>query len=369
MKLKKKLFPMKTIQIDLGERSYPIFIGQGLFESKNLIEKYIYKKKIAVVTNTTIEPLYLKQILKLVGESEVLTITLPDGEKHKNHESLNKIYDQLLSNKYGRDSLIIALGGGVVGDIAGYAAATYMRGVDFIQVPTTLLSQVDSSVGGKTGINHTIGKNMIGAFYQPKCVLIDIDVLNSLPDKELCAGLAEVIKYGLIRDASFFYWLEREIPNLLKKSPKQLMHAITVSCENKARVVADDEFESSKGIRATLNLGHTFGHAIENAVGYGKWLHGEAVACGMIMASFMSMKLGGLSLEDFEKIKKLITSANLPINPPDIQQDHFLDLMISDKKTLGGQINLILLKGIGHAFISNDYPSKTLIETINQKTF
>jgi 3-dehydroquinate synthase len=360
---------MKTIKIDLGSRSYPIFIGQKLFKEYNLIAEYIKNKRVAIVTNTTIEALYLDEIKKLVKHQEILSIVLPDGEQYKNQESLTYIYDQLLSNKYGRDSLLIALGGGVIGDITGYAAATYMRGIDFIQVPTTLLSQVDSSVGGKTGINHSLGKNMIGAFYQPKCVLINIDVLKTLPDRELRAGLAEVIKYGLIRDKSFFEWLEKEMHALLEKNPESLMHAISVSCENKAQVVSEDEFESQKGIRATLNFGHTFGHAIENVMGYGSWLHGEAVACGMVMAAYMSMELGLLTPVDFDRIKSLIGSAELPSNPPDIKPTQFLDLMQSDKKTLNGQINLILLKGIGHAFITNEYSQSVLLKTISQKQF
>ena len=360
---------MKTIKIDLGSRSYPIFIGQKLFKENNLIAEYIKNKRVAIVTNTTIEALYLDEIKKLVKHQEILSIVLPDGEQYKNQESLTYIYDQLLSNKYGRDSLLIALGGGVIGDITGYAAATYMRGIDFIQVPTTLLSQVDSSVGGKTGINHSLGKNMIGAFYQPKCVLINIDVLKTLPDRELRAGLAEVIKYGLIRDKSFFEWLEKEMHALLEKNPESLMHLISVSCENKAQVVSEDEFESQKGIRATLNFGHTFGHAIENVMGYGNWLHGEAVACGMVMAAYMSMELGLLTPVDFDRIKSLIGSAELPSNPPDIKPTQFLDLMQSDKKTLNGQINLILLKGIGHAFITNEYSQSVLLKTISQKQF
>ena len=360
---------MKTIKINLGDRSYPIFIGQKLFKEYALIADYIDNKRVAIVTNTTIEPLYLNEIKELFGHEDILSIVLPDGEKYKTHESLNSIYDQLLANKYGRDSLLIALGGGVIGDITGYAAATYMRGIDFIQIPTSLLSQVDSSVGGKTGINHSLGKNMIGAFYQPKCVLINIDVLKTLPDRELSAGLAEVIKYGLIRDASLFDWLEKEMDNLMNRNPEQLMHAISVSCENKASVVSEDEFESSKGIRATLNLGHTFGHAIENAMGYGNWLHGEAVACGMVMASYMSMKHGWLTINDFERIKKIIKSARLPSTPPDLSREQFLGLMQSDKKTLDGKINLILQKGIGHAFITNEYSETILLETISQKTF
>ena len=360
---------MKTIQINLGERSYPIFIGQKLFTESNLIAKYIKNKRVAIVTNTTIEPLYLREIRELVQHADPLPIVLPDGEKYKNHESLNYIYDQLLANKFGRDSLIIALGGGVVGDITGFAAATYMRGIDFIQMPTTLLSQVDSSVGGKTGINHALGKNMIGAFHQPKCVLINIDVLATLPDRELSAGLAEVIKYGLIRDATFFSWLEIEMENLLSKSPDHLMEAIYRSCENKASVVAEDEFESSKGVRATLNLGHTFGHAIENAMGYGNWLHGEAVACGMVMASYMSMRLGWLSMQDFERTKLLIQKANLPTSPPDISSDQFINLMTADKKAVQGKINLILQKEMGHAILTDQYPHEILLDTLNHNAF
>ena len=360
---------MKIININLGERSYPIFVGQNLFENSDLIAKYTSKKKIAIITNKTVAPLYLQAFKKMLGDEEVLAIVLPDGEQYKSHDSLNVIYDDLLTHKFGRDTLLIALGGGVIGDITGYAAATYMRGVDFMQVPTTLLSQVDSSVGGKTGINHALGKNMIGAFYQPKCVLINLDVLQTLPDRELSAGLAEVIKYGVIRDAAFFAWLEKEMANLLRKSPEQLMQAISVSCENKASVVSEDEFESTKGIRATLNLGHTFGHAIENVMGYGNWLHGEAVACGMVMASYMSMQLGWVTRQDFDRIKALIKTAKLPIDPPDINQLQFMDLMRSDKKAVQGKINLILQKGIGHAFLTNDYPHETLLDTINQKVF
>jgi len=360
---------MKTIKINLGNRSYPIFIGQKMFKEYTLIAEYIHNKRVAIVTNSTVEPLYLNDIKKLLGHEDILSIVLPDGEKFKNDESLNYIYDQLLSNKYGRNSLLIALGGGVIGDITGYAAATYIRGIDFIQIPTTLLSQVDSSVGGKTGINHSLGKNMIGAFYQPKCVLINIDVLKTLPDREMSAGLAEVIKYGLIRDAAFFDWLEIEMESLLKKNPEQLIYAIHMSCQNKASVVAEDEFESSKGIRATLNLGHTFGHAIENAVGYGNWLHGEAVACGIVMAAYMSMKLEWLSVNDFNRIKKLVGVAHLPLSPPDMTQERFLDLMSADKKSINGQINLILQKGIGKALMTNEYPHEFLLETINQKSF
>ena len=282
---------------------------------------------------------------------------------------MDLIYETLLKNKYGRDSVLIALGGGVVGDITGYAAATFMRGIDFIQVPTTLLSQVDSSVGGKTGINHALGKNMIGAFYQPKLVVIDVDCLQSLPEPELSAGLAEVIKYGLIRDFAFFEWLEKNMDCLLRKNSDCLIEAIIRSCKNKAQVVAEDEFETAKGIRAMLNLGHTFGHAIETALGYGKWLHGQAVAAGMVMASNMSMLMGFIDEKDFKRIKKIIDSARLPINPPDISQAQFLDLMASDKKNKDGKISLVLLRSLGEAFQTQDYDIKILEKTLKTKIF
>jgi 3-dehydroquinate synthase len=265
--------------------------------------------------------------------------------------------------------MLIALGGGVIGDITGFAAASFMRGVKFIQIPTTLLSQVDSSVGGKTGINHALGKNMIGAFYQPQCVIADVGLLKTLPDRELSAGLAEVIKYGLIRDAAFFVWLEKTMPSLINKDSSTLIEAVIRSCENKADVVAQDEFESSKGIRATLNLGHTFGHAIEHAMGYGNWLHGEAVAAGMVMAAFLSQELGWLNPDEFDRTKQLIANANLPINPPDIPVDQFMSLMQSDKKSQRGRIHLILQKTIGDAILTSDYPEAALRKTLQQKSF
>ena len=275
----------------------------------------------------------------------------------------------LLKNKCDREVMLIALGGGVIGDITGFAAASFMRGVKFIQIPTTLLSQVDSSVGGKTGINHALGKNMIGAFYQPQCVIADVGLLKTLPDRELSAGLAEVIKYGLIRDAAFFVWLEKTMPSLINKDSSTLIEAVIRSCENKADVVAQDEFESSKGIRATLNLGHTFGHAIEHAMGYGNWLHGEAVAAGMVMAAFLSQELGWLKPDEFDRIKQLMANANLPINPPDIAVDQFMGLMQSDKKSQRGRIHLILQKTIGDAILTSDYPEAVLRKTLQQKSF
>lgn len=361
---------MKTINIDLGKRSYPIYVGENLIHDSALIQKHIASKNIVIVTNSTIAPLYLDIIIKTLGdEKNIIPIILPDGEQFKNLETLNTIYDALLENKCDRDIVLVALGGGVIGDITGYAAASYMRGVKFIQIPTSLLAQVDSSVGGKTGINHALGKNMIGAFHQPQCVIIDVSVLDTLPDKELSAGLAEVIKYGLIRDYAFFEWLEINLPNLLNKNSTYLIKAIIKSCMNKAEVVAQDEFESSKGIRATLNLGHTFGHAIENAMGYGSWLHGEAVACGMVMAAFLSKELSWLTDKEFKRITNIFLSAKLPINPPEISQKKFIDLMNSDKKTKNNQINLVLQKGIGKVILTNDYPKKVLLATLKQKNF
>jgi 3-dehydroquinate synthase len=361
---------MQKLKINLDHRGYEILVGQQLLTRSDIFSKFILNKDVAVVTNTTVEPLYFKKLKNsLTGAKSLLSIVLNDGEKFKNQDSLDKIYGSLLENKFGRDSILIALGGGVIGDITGYAAATYMRGVDFIQVPTTLLSQVDSSVGGKTGINHTLGKNMIGAFYQPKVVVIDVDCLATLPNEELSAGLAEVIKYGLIRDADFFLWMEGELDNLLSKKSNSLIEAVIRSCTNKADVVAQDEFESEKGIRATLNLGHTFGHAIETAVGYGNWLHGQAVAVGMVMAAFMSMKHGWISADNYQSIKHLISRAKLPTNPPDISEEKFLDYMANDKKNKDGHINLILLKKIGQAFLTNEYSLDILRDTLKTKVF
>jgi 3-dehydroquinate synthase len=361
---------VETIKISLDKRSYNIYVAQGLHHREDIFLNYIKDRKIAFVTNTTVKPLFLTKIKKSLSQAKsIYEITLKDGEEYKSQESLNKIYEFLLKNKFGRDSLLIGLGGGVIGDITGYAAATYMRGIDFLQVPTTLLSQVDSSVGGKTGINHALGKNMIGAFHQPKAVIIDIDSLNTLPNNQLSAGLAEVIKYGLIRDLDFFNWLEKKITSLMQRDSQSLKEAIVRSCKNKAFVVAEDEFESDKGIRATLNLGHTFGHAIETALGYGKWLHGEAVASGIVMAGYMSMKMGNLPEKDFLRLKNIINSANLPLNPPEIEKSLFLDLMSSDKKNKDGKINLILLKGLGEAFLTQDYPRSLLEETVATKSF
>ena len=360
---------MKTINIDLGDRSYPIYVGDQLIDNPTILLNHIQTHTVVVVTNTTVAPLYLDTVTQSLGDNtHIIPIILPDGEQYKNTETLNTIYEVLLKNKCDREVMLIALGGGVIGDITGFAAASFMRGVKFIQIPTTLLSQVDSSVGGKTGINHALGKNMIGAFYQPQCVIADVGLLKTLPDRELSAGLAEVIKYGLIRDAAFFVWLEKTMPSLINKDPSSLIEAVIRSCENKADVVAQDEFESSKGIRATLNLGHTFGHAIEHAMGYGNWLHGEAVAAGMVMAAFLSQELGWLKPDEFDRTKQLIANANLPINPPDIPVDQFMGLMQSDKKSQRGRIHLILQKTIGEAILTSDYPEAALRKTLQQKS-
>jgi len=359
---------MKTININLKNRGYPIYVGEGLLENYGLLKKHISNKKVVIITNYKVAPLYLQKITNILSnEKGIIPIIIPDGEPFKNLETLNLIYDSLLTNKANRQVTLIALGGGVIGDITGFAAATFMRGVDFIQIPTTLLSQVDSSVGGKTGVNHPLGKNMIGAFYQPKCVIADISLLKTLPDNELSAGLAEVIKYGLIRDSSFFEWLEHNIEGIMKRDPQLLTQSVIRSCQNKADIVEADEFES--GIRAILNLGHTFGHAIETATGYGKWLHGEAIAVGMVMAAYLSEQMGWLSREENQRIKSLIIHANLPINPPEISKQKFLDLMQLDKKTKEDQINLVLQQGIGKAILTADYNIEKFHNTLLQKTF
>jgi 3-dehydroquinate synthase len=355
---------MQTLTVELGDRSYPIHIGQDLLSRTDLIMPHLKRKQVAIVTNTTVAPLYLEKLaapLRAVGVS-VLSIVLPDGEQYKNSDTLNTIYDALLSNRCERSTTLIALGGGVVGDMTGYAAATYLRGVPFIQIPTTLLSQVDSSVGGKTGINHPLGKNMIGAFYQPQLVLVDTDTLNTLPDRELSAGIAEVIKYGLIRDPDFFSWLETNMPLLREHHPQALAYAIYRSCENKAVVVAADEKES--GERALLNLGHTFGHAIENGMGYGVWLHGEGVAAGTMLAADLSRRMGWLSAADVERIERSFKAGGLPTAAPALGVDKYLDLMGLDKKVADGKIRLILLKSIGKAVMTGDYPQELLKETL-----
>jgi 3-dehydroquinate synthase len=355
---------MQTLKVELANRSYPIYIGRHLISNANLILPHLKRNNVAIVTNTTVAPLYLEQVSQTLQSAgvTVLPIILPDGEAYKNTETLNKIYDVLLENRCERSTTLIALGGGVIGDLTGYAAATFLRGVPFIQMPTTLLSQVDSSVGGKTGINHPLGKNMIGAFYQPQLVLADIDTLQTLPAREFSAGVAEVIKYGLIRDTDFFDWLEGNMPSLMQLDEQVLGEAVYRSCQNKADVVAKDEHE--QGERALLNLGHTFGHAIENAMGYGVWLHGEAVAAGTMMAADLSQRMGWLAQNEFLRIKCILQAANLPINPPDLGIEKYLDLMQMDKKVADGKIRLVLQQGIGKSVITSDYDVEKLNETL-----
>ena len=355
---------MQTLTVGLAERSYPIHIGQGLLERADLLMPYLQHKRVAVISNTTVAPLYLGKLRSLLESHgiSVIPVILPDGEQYKNSETLNLIYDALLTNRCERNTPLIALGGGVIGDMTGYAAATYLRGVPFIQIPTTLLSQVDSSVGGKTGINHPLGKNMIGAFYQPQVVLIDIATLNTLPDQELRAGLAEVIKYGLIRDLPFLEWLEENMEKLLARDADALQYAIARSCQNKAEVVGSDERES--GERALLNLGHTFGHAIENGMGYGAWLHGEAVAAGTMMAADLSRRLGWISEQDVTRIRNLFDRAGLPVVAPHMPVEQYINLMGLDKKVIDGKMRFVLLHPVGRAIISSDAQPDMLQQTI-----
>ena len=358
---------MKTLSVDLGDRSYPIFIGEKLMLESSLVEPYVKGKQVMIVTNETIAPLYLEQTKKLFSKFDVSEVILPDGEQYKNLEHLNLIFDALLESKHNRTTTLVALGGGVIGDMTGFAAASYQRGVDFIQIPTTLLSQVDSSVGGKTGVNHALGKNMIGAFHQPNCVLIDVLSLKTLPDNELSAGIAEVIKYGLICDLPFFEWLENNMNLLLEQDIASLIYAIETSCMNKARVVALDEREG--GIRAILNLGHTFGHAIETEQGYGSWLHGEAVATGTIMAADLSARLGWINASDVARVIDIMSSANLPVDcPSGMTPERFKDLMAVDKKVLDGKLRLVLLKSMGEAITTSDFNLNDLDATLENLT-
>jgi 3-dehydroquinate synthase len=356
---------MQTLTVGLAERSYPIHIGTGLLQNAELLAAHLPRKRAAIVTNTTVAPLYLEQLrhtLALIGVQSV-SVILPDGEIYKTAETLNLIYDALLTERCERSTPLIALGGGVIGDMTGFAAATYLRGVPFIQIPTTLLSQVDSSVGGKTGINHPLGKNMIGAFYQPRLVLADISTLNTLPDKELSAGLAEVIKYGLIRDLPFLDYLEQNMDKLLAKDAEALHYAVMRSCQNKAEVVAADERES--GERALLNLGHTFGHAIESGMGYGAWLHGEGVAAGTVMAADLSQRMGFISAQDVMRIRTLFQRADLPVAGPPLGTEKYLQLMGLDKKVEGGKMRFVLLKAVGCAVIEGRVPEHLLRQTLD----
>jgi 3-dehydroquinate synthase len=352
----------ERVDIALGERSYPILIGPRLLEDAQLLSTHIAARSLLIVTNDTIAPLYLPKLQSALQGRRVATLVLPDGEQHKTLESFSRILDSLVAERMNRDAAAVALGGGVVGDMVGFAAASYQRGIDYVQVPTTLLAQVDSSVGGKTGVNHPRGKNMIGAFHQPRCVLADTSTLQTLPPREYRAGMAEVVKYGFIRDAAFLQWIEANVEPLLARDDAAVMHAVCRSCEIKADVVGQDEREH--GLRAILNLGHTFGHAIETASGYGNWLHGEAVAAGMVMAADMSTRLGGLQPAERDRVVQVLTRLGLPVAPPRIGAQRGRELMGMDKKVLGGRIRLVLLQGLGRAAVVDDYDQQALDATL-----
>jgi len=355
---------MRTLHVDLGERSYPIYIGQGLLDQPALLDPYIQGNSTATVTNTTVSPLYRQKLDAVVDKLNNTDIVLPDGEEYKNMDTLQHIHTEMLKTRCDRKTTLLALGGGVVGDVSGFAAATYQRGINFIQIPTTLLSMVDSSVGGKTGVNHPLGKNMIGAFHQPQSVIIDTATLDTLDDRQLSAGIAEVIKYGYINDLDFIEWLDNNMEKLLQRDPDALAYAIYRSCEHKAKIVAADEKEA--GQRALLNLGHTFGHAIETGMGYGKWLHGEAIAAGMVMAAELSREHGWLNQSDVDSIKALLHKAKLPIAPPEeVDANRFNELMSIDKKVQDGVLHLVLMKSLGESFITSDFDTDALKKVLN----
>lgn len=353
---------MESLQISLGERSYPILIGAGLLGDTTTLATHIEARDLLIVTNDKVGPLYLEKLQASLSGKRTTAIVLPDGEEHKTLSTVATIFDALTANRMNRDAAIVALGGGVVGDIAGFAAACYQRGIDYVQIPTTLLAQVDSSVGGKTGVNHPAGKNLIGAFHQPRCVITDPETLHTLPPREFRAGLAEVVKYGLIRDPEFFAWLEKKAEALLTRDPATLIRAIYRSCELKAEIVGIDERE--QGLRAILNLGHTFGHAIETATGYGTWLHGEAVAAGMVLAADLSRRLGWLDPVDYERTVSLLKRLELPVAAPSIGTARARELMGMDKKVLAGKLRLVLLKSLGNAIVTAEVPASELTATL-----
>ncbi len=353
-----------TLNVELGERSYPIYIGQNIANDPTLLNRHINGKKVLVVSDDNVAPHYLNQLIESLPDYECRSVVLPAGEAHKNLDAVSTIYDELMQSRFDRNCTVIALGGGVIGDITGFAAASYQRGVAFLQIPTTLLSQVDSSVGGKTGVNHPLGKNMIGAFHQPVCVIADMDSLDSLPQRELKAGLAEVIKYGLIDDHPFFQWLEQNIPALLALDKPALGKAVEKSCQRKALIVAADERES--GQRALLNLGHTFGHAIETSQGYGNWLHGEAIAAGMCLAASCSADQGYCDAATVEVVRHIFAKVGLPVEPPQqMSAEQCLELMSRDKKVRDNNLTLVLLRGIGQAFLCNDFDQQKLKNTLD----
>jgi len=351
---------MITLDLALPDTAYPIHIGRGLLDDAHWILPHLPQQKAAIVTNTTVAPLYLARLQSALQQAgvEVLPIILPDGEAYKTWETLNLIFDALLTNRCERKTTLIALGGGVIGDMTGFAAACYQRGAPFIQVPTTLLAQVDSSVGGKTAINHPQGKNMIGAFYQPRAVIADMTLLDTLPERELAAGLAEVIKYGLLGDIRFLGWLEQNMAKLTARDHDALAYAVQRSCEMKAEIVSQDEKET--GVRALLNLGHTFGHAIEAGLGFGTWLHGEAVGAGMALAAALSHELGWLSQADLERTLRVIAAAGLPTVSPNLGVDAWLEHMSHDKKVEAGKLRFVLLKALGQAEIVDNVPLELL---------
>jgi 3-dehydroquinate synthase len=353
---------MQTVRIDLGPRSYPILIGSGLLDRPAVVGQVVAARDVLVVTNRTVGPLYLDALLRGLEGKRSGSVALEDGEQFKTLGTLSRVLDAMVAQRLNRDACIVALGGGVVGDVAGFAAACYQRGIDFVQVPTTLLAQVDSSVGGKTGVNHPGGKNLIGAFHQPRAVISDLATLATLPARELRAGLAEVVKYGLIDDADFLAWIESNVAPLLALDLDALVHAVRRSCEIKARIVASDERE--QGQRALLNLGHTFGHAIENAMGYGEWLHGEAVGVGMLLAADLSSRLGWIAPADVERVRTLLGRIGLPTGAPAIGAQRALELMGMDKKVLAGRIRLVLLRRLGEGVVSGDFPAAALEATL-----
>ncbi|HEX4052536.1 MAG TPA: 3-dehydroquinate synthase [Steroidobacteraceae bacterium] len=357
----------QTLNVGLGERSYPIVIGAGLIDSAELLGRHVPYRDVLLVTNTLVGPLYAQRLETALARAlpgrRVVRAVLPDGEQHKSLESAGRLFDVLIGNRFGRDAAVLALGGGVIGDLAGFVAACYQRGVDLVQLPTTLLAHVDSSVGGKTAVNHPGGKNLIGAFHQPRAVIADTQLLASLPPRELSAGLAEVIKYGLVCDAAFFAWLESHVEALRALDGAALAHAIRRCCEIKAQFVARDERE--QGERALLNLGHTFGHAIESATGYQQWLHGEAVAVGMLMAADLSQRLGQVSAAELARLRSLLARAGLPVRAPPIGAARALEYMRVDKKVKAGRVRLVLMQGIGRALLSADYPDAVLEATLS----
>ena len=353
---------MQRIEVDLGSRSYPIFIGAGAMRLKDALDQVIPARDVLIVTNTIVGPLYAAGLTAALAPRRCLEVSLPDGETHKTLANVSRLLDVLITNRFARDSCVVALGGGIVGDMAGFAAACYQRGIAFVQVPTTLLAQVDSSVGGKTGVNHPGGKNLIGAFHQPAAVFADTDALRTLPDRELRAGLAEVIKYGLIVDRGFFDWLEANATRLLARDTDALTHAIRRSCEIKAEIVARDEREL--GDRALLNLGHTFGHAIESATNYSTWLHGEAVGAGMLLAADMSQRLGWMSGADVERIERMLKAFGLRTDVRELAAGTLAEKMKIDKKVAAGRIRLVLLKAIGKSVVTGDYDDDALRETL-----